>query len=99
VEANACEREISIDPPEVHDNCEIDTLFNSQAEENHFVATFPLDTIEITWIAIDISGNTTIMITKVIVRDTAPPVSLCKSIVLALDSTGMATLEATDIDS
>ena len=47
----------------------------------------------------DVNGNTSVCISLVTVEDDIAPLAICQNITLALDSNGLATMSASDIDA
>jgi gliding motility-associated-like protein len=71
-----CSAQIVVDQPVVTDNCDF-TFTNDFTGTNNGTSLYPIDTTNVTWTAIDISGNASTCIQTIIVEDNEAPEIEC----------------------
>jgi hypothetical protein len=70
--SNACEAVVTLTAPTATDNCGVASVTN-----DHPSNIFPVGNTDVTWTALDNSGNATTCIQKVTVNDVQPPTIEC----------------------
>ncbi|MEM7394413.1 MAG: LamG-like jellyroll fold domain-containing protein, partial [Verrucomicrobiota bacterium] len=75
---DVCEATVSIDPPIVTDSCDPSPAYSNDYNNLMNASdTYPPGTTDVTWTAIDASGNMTQVVTRVIVLDRGKPTLFC----------------------
>ncbi len=93
-----CTATVTLIKPSVSDNCWTIPAANIT---NNAPNPFPLGTTDVTWTAVDGSGNSSTCTQKVTVIDQVNPKAICKTTppIFSLDATGNATPVLSDIDN
>jgi hypothetical protein len=91
---NTCDQAATWTAPTATDACSSVTLTSNHSPGE----TFPVGSTAVTYTAKDVAGNASTCTFTVTVKDTTPPIVLCKNTTLHLDSTGHCPLTTAAVD-
>ncbi|MCB9064973.1 MAG: HYR domain-containing protein [Chitinophagales bacterium] len=83
---------ITLGTPTTSDNCGVDRVWNNAP------SSYPVGTTTVTWMVIDIHGNSSSCTQTVTVVDNQAPIANCKNYIVTL-SGGTATISPSDVDN
>jgi len=91
-----CGALVSFEMPSAEDSCEVVVTQIEGLESGSF---FPIGESQLTFIAIDNSGNETSCSTQIIVQDNQVPQAVCQDVTIALDENGESQLTVNMLDN
>ncbi len=84
---------VVLDKPDAFDNCSTVVITNNAP------LTYLLGATIITWTATDVAGNSATVDQTIFVKDVTPPTVITKNLVVSLDASGNASINASQINN
>jgi gliding motility-associated-like protein len=88
-DSGLCEAWVEIPIPDIYENCQIDTIFNTYNDSTNATAWYPVGTTTFTWFVYDISGNVDTCSMTVTIVDNQPPSITCPADIITFNDPGI----------